>query len=69
MAKKNKRFHGRSNGFRESSSRENKYDQKRCFIYKKLCHFIADCPELQKDNFRNKVKEMKLSERKIHKQS
>lgn len=66
LAKKNKRFSGRSNGFRGSDSREKKDDQKGYLNWKKPSHFIARCPELQKDkskkgsfqkdNFKNKFK-------------
>lgn len=66
LAKKNKRFYGKTSVFRGSSSKEKKDDQKGCFNYKKHGHFIADCPEVQKnkskkgsyqkDSFRNKFK-------------
>ncbi|KAI5429114.1 hypothetical protein KIW84_033926 [Lathyrus oleraceus] len=36
-------------GFRGSSSKEKKDDQKGCFNCKKPNHFIADYPEVQKD--------------------
>ncbi|KAI5398359.1 hypothetical protein KIW84_063955 [Lathyrus oleraceus] len=42
-----------STGFRGSSSREKKDDQKGCFNCKKPGHFIAECPELQKDKPKN----------------
>ncbi|KAI5441642.1 hypothetical protein KIW84_010917 [Lathyrus oleraceus] len=47
LAKKNKRFYGRSNDFRGSSSRKKKDDHKGCFNCKKLDHFIVDCLEVQ----------------------
>lgn len=66
LSKKNRRPSGRSSGFRGSSLRDKKGDQKGCFNCKKPGYFIADCPELQKDslkkgsyqmdNFRNNVK-------------
>ncbi|KAI5389784.1 hypothetical protein KIW84_075186 [Lathyrus oleraceus] len=66
MPIKKKKFSGRSSGFRGSSSRDNKDDQKGCFKCKKSDHFIVECPEqqkdkekkrsFQKDNFINKFK-------------
>ncbi|CAI8586211.1 unnamed protein product [Vicia faba] len=49
LAKRNKRFFGRSSGFRGSSSRDKGDDQKSCFNCKKSGHFTDDCPGMQKD--------------------
>lgn len=63
---KSKRFSGKTNGFRGSSSKGNTNNQKNCFKCKKPGHFIVDCPNLKKDiskkgsfqkyNFSNKLK-------------
>ncbi|KAI5417687.1 hypothetical protein KIW84_042340 [Lathyrus oleraceus] len=55
LAKKNKRFSGRSSGFRGSSFRENKDGHKGCFNYKNSDHFIIECPELQKDKLKKRI--------------
>ncbi|KAI5448387.1 hypothetical protein KIW84_015705 [Lathyrus oleraceus] len=66
MTRKNKIFSDRSSGFEGFGSKEKKDDQKGCFNYEKLGHFIVECPELQKhkpnkgsfqkDNFKNRFK-------------
>ncbi|KAI5413796.1 hypothetical protein KIW84_058079 [Lathyrus oleraceus] len=66
MPRKNKRFYGKINGFRWSSSKDNTDDQKNYFNRKKLGHFRVDCSNLlkersnkegfQNDIFRNKLK-------------
>ena len=45
LAKKNKKFLSRRNGYKGSR----KEDQKGCFNCKKSGNFIADCPDLQKE--------------------
>lgn len=49
MTKRNKRFYGKSNDFKESSSKDKADDQKNCFNCKKSGHFKDDYPDLQKD--------------------
>lgn len=49
MARKNKRFFSRSNGFIGSYFRDKNDGQKGCFNYKKPSNFIAECLEVQKD--------------------
>ena len=50
LAKKNKKFLRRRNCYKGSK----KEDQKGCFNYKKLGHFIADFLDLQKDKSKEK---------------
>lgn len=66
LAKKKNIFSSRSSGFRGSSSRDNKDDQKSYFNCKKFGHYIVECSEMQKDkekkgsiqkdNFKNRFK-------------
>jgi hypothetical protein len=51
-SKRSKRFSNRSSGSKGSSSK--KEDQKSCFNCKKPGHFIAECPDLQKDKSKEK---------------
>ncbi|KAI5411334.1 hypothetical protein KIW84_056432 [Lathyrus oleraceus] len=62
LAKKNKRFFGRSSGFRGSSSREKKDDQKGCFNCKKPDHFIADYTSRARGLGANNPSEARCSE-------
>ena len=50
LARKNKKFLSRSNGYKDSR----KKDQKSCFYFKKPGHFIVDCPDLQKEKSKEK---------------
>jgi len=50
LAKKNKRFLSRSNGYKGSRKEE-----KGCFNCKKTGHFIAECPDLQKDKSKKPI--------------
>jgi len=49
LAKKNKKFMSRG-----SSHKSSKREEKGCFNCKKNGHFIVDCPELQKEQFKEK---------------
>jgi len=64
MAKKNKKFLSRRSGYKGSR----KEDQKGCFNYKKSGHFIADCPDLQKEKSKDKSKKSTFKSNKIKKQ-
>lgn len=48
LTKRNKIFSSRSSGFRGSGLKDKVDDQENCFNCKKLGHFKADCPDLQK---------------------
>ena len=50
LAKKNKRFLSRSSGNKGSRKEE-----KGCFNCKKTGHFIAECPDLQKDKSKKPI--------------
>jgi len=50
LARKNKKFLSRRSGYKGSK----KEDQKGCFNCKEPGHFIADCPDLQKENLNSK---------------
>jgi len=45
-----------------------KQDQKGCFNCKKHGHFIADCPDLQKEKSKDKSKKSTFKSKKIKKQ-
>jgi len=64
LAKKNKKFMSR--GSRHKSSR--KEDQKSCFNCNKTGHFIADCPDLQKEKSKEKSKKLVFKSNKFKKQ-
>ena len=61
LAKKNKRFLSKG---RKSSRRE----EKGCFNCKKTGHFIAECPDLQKDKSTDKSKKPIFKSNKFKKQ-
>jgi len=50
LAKKNKRFLSRS-----SSHKSSRKEKKGCFNCKKTGHFIAECPDLQKDKSKKPI--------------
>jgi len=64
LAKKNKKFMSR--GSSHKSSR--KEDQKGCFNCNKTGHFIADCPDLQKEKSKEKSKKPVFKSNKFKKQ-
>jgi len=64
LARKNIKFLGRSSGHKGSR----KEDQKGCFNYKKLGHFIVDCLDLQKDKSKEKFKKPTFKSNKFRKQ-
>jgi len=64
LAKKNKKFLSRRSGYKSFK----KEDQKGCFNYKKPGHFIADCPDLQKEKSKDKSKKSTFKSNKIKKQ-
>jgi len=64
LAKKNKKFLSRRSGYKGSR----KEDQKGCFNCKKPVHFIADCPDLQKEKSKDKSKKSTFKLNKIKKQ-
>jgi len=63
LAKKNKRF--LSKGISHKSSRK---EEKGCFNCKKTGHFIAECPDLQKDKSKDKSKKLIFKSNKFKKQ-
>jgi len=64
LAKKNMKFLSRRGGYKSSK----KEDQKGCFNCKKSEHFIADCPDLQKEKSKNKSKKPYFNLSKFRKQ-
>jgi len=64
LARKNKKFLSRSSGSKGSR----KEDQKCCFNYKKPGHFIADCPDLQKEKSKEKSKKPTFKSNKCRRQ-
>jgi len=63
LAKKNKRFLSRS-----SSNKSSRREEKGCFNCKKTGHFIAECPDLQKDKSKDKYKKPIFKSNKFKKQ-
>jgi len=63
LARKSMKFLSRSRGYKGSR----KEDQKGCFNYKKSGHFIADCPDLQKEKSKEKSKKPTLKSNKFRK--
>jgi len=64
LARKNKKFLSRRSDYKGSR----KQDQKGCFNCKKPGHFIADCPDLQKEKSKDKSKKSTFKSNKIKKQ-
>jgi len=64
LAKKNKKFLSKKGGYKSFK----KEDQKRCFNCKKSGHFIAECPDLQKEMSKDKSKKSSFNSRKFRKQ-
>jgi len=64
LAKKNKKFLGRRSGYKGSW----KEDQKGYFNCKNPGHFIADCPDLQKEKSKDKSKKSTFKSNKFKKQ-
>jgi len=63
LAKKNKRFSSRGRSHKSS-----KREKKGCFNCKKTGHFIAECPDLQKDKSKDKSKKPIFKSNKFKKQ-
>jgi len=63
LAKKNKMFLSRS-----SSHKISRKEEKGCFNCKKTGHFIAECPDLQKDRSKDKSKKPTFKSNKFKKQ-
>jgi len=64
LAKKNMKFLSKKGGYKSFK----KEDQKGCFNCKKPGHFIADCPDLQKEKSKDKSKKSSFNSRKSRKQ-
>ena len=64
LARKNKKFLRRRGSYKGSK----KEDQKGCFNCKKPGHFIADCPDLQKEKSKEKSKKSTFKSSKFMKQ-
>jgi len=64
LAKKNRKFLSKRGGYKSSK----KEDQKGCFHCKKPGHFIAECPDLQKEKSKDKSKKSSFNSRKFRKQ-
>ncbi|XP_024628701.1 uncharacterized protein [Medicago truncatula] len=64
LAKKNRKFLMKKNGYKNFK----KEDQKGCFNCKKPGHFIADCPDLQKEKSKDKPKKSSFNIRKFRKE-
>lgn len=55
LTKKKNKFSGRSGGFKGSSSRSDKDDQKGCLNCQKPDHYIVDYRDLQKDKNKKEI--------------
>jgi len=64
LARKNRKFLSKKGGYKISK----KEDQKGCFNCKKTEHFIAECPDLQKEKSKDKPKKASFNTRKFRKQ-
>jgi hypothetical protein len=63
LARKNRKFLSKRGGYKSSK----KEGQRGCFNYKKPRHFIADCPDLQKEKSKDKSKKSSFNTRKFRK--
>jgi len=63
LARKNKKFLSKKGGYKSSK----KEDQKGCFNCKRTRHFIAECPDLQKEKSKDKSKKTSFNIRKFRK--
>jgi len=64
LARKNRKFLSKKGGYKSSK----KEYQKGCFKCKKTGHFIAECPDLQKEKSKDKTKKASFNTRKFRKQ-
>jgi len=64
LARKNRKFLSKKGRYKSSK----KEDQKGCFNCKKTGHFIAECPDLQKEKSKDKSKKTSFNTRKFRKQ-
>ena len=64
LAKKNRKFLSKRGDYKSFK----KEGQKGCFNCKKSGHFIADCPDLQKEKSKDKSKKSSFNSRKFRKQ-
>ncbi|RHN55345.1 putative transcription factor interactor and regulator CCHC(Zn) family [Medicago truncatula] len=64
LARKQKKFLSKRGSYKNFK----KEDQKGCFNCKKPGHFIADCPDLQKEKFKGKSKKSSFNSSKFRKQ-
>jgi len=64
LAKKNMKFLSKKGSYKSFK----KEDQKGCFNCKKPGHFIAECPDLQKEKSKDKSKKSSFNSRKFRKQ-
>jgi len=64
LSRKNKKFLSRSSGYKGSR----KEDQKGCFNCKKPGHFLAECPDLQKEKSKERSKKQPFKSNKYRRQ-
>jgi len=64
LARKNMKFLSKKGGYKSFK----KEDQKGCFNCKKTGHFIAECPDLQKEKSKDKSEKTSFNTRKFRKQ-
>ena len=64
LARKNRKFLSKKGGYKSFK----KEAQKGCFNCKKTGHFIAECPDLQKEKSKDKSKKTSFNIRKFRKQ-
>ena len=61
LARKNRKFLSKKGGYKSSK----KEDHKGCFNCKKTGHFIAECPDLQKEKSKDKSNKRELQYKEI----